>query len=280
MQPLMIVALAALFLILESIVPDLTPHGDRRKHVLRNMGLEFINFLTNGLAGVWLAGWMLAIHQHGWGLLNALPLSPLVATIAGIIVIDFESYVGHVLFHKLPWLWRVHRVHHSDDQLDSTTSLRVHPFETILQTAWRTLTFALFGVSFASFVLFLTLVLPALFVQHANLKFPRWLERTLGAVFVFSSWHKVHHSDEQRYTDSHYGNLLTWWDRLFGTAHRGINIERLRWGLEEFRDEGDQKVLRQLLLPFSRPAGDENLSEANYGAQARRNSSGTGASFR
>jgi sterol desaturase/sphingolipid hydroxylase (fatty acid hydroxylase superfamily) len=249
-QPILIFFLMAFFFTLETFIPHLTQYRNRKKHTLRNLVLVLVCFVANGIAASWLTYWISVIRAHGLGLLNAVHLEPWAATVAGVLLIDLDSYVGHVLFHKAPWLWRFHRVHHSDIELDSTSSLRFHPLEVLAQAVWRTMSFALIGVLFSSFVVFYTLVLPLLFIQHANIKFPRWMDEYLGAVFVLSAWHKVHHSDEQRNTDSHYGNVFTLWDRVFGTSHRGVAIGQLTWGLKEFKEDRDQTLKSQLMLPF------------------------------
>ena len=149
------------------------------------------------------------IRQNEWGLLNIFPVSQSITIFIGILLIDLDGYAGHIVVHKIPLFWRFHRVHHSDNELDSTSSLRFHPFEILFQLVWRTVTFTALGISLASFVIYLTFSIPLLFVQHANIRFPKRFERLAGWVLVTSSWHKVHHSDEQQYTDSHYSNVFT-----------------------------------------------------------------------
>jgi sterol desaturase/sphingolipid hydroxylase (fatty acid hydroxylase superfamily) len=248
----MIIILLGLFFTLESYFPYLTRFQDRRKHTLRNLGLVLLDFLANGITASWYAYWISAIHQNGWGLLNHLPLNTPAVVIMGILLIDLDGYAGHFAFHKIPVFWRIHRVHHSDNELDSTSSFRFHPFEVFIQAIWRTVTFALLGISFESLIIYFTLMIPLLYIQHANIKFPGWLEKSFGLVFVTATWHKVHHSDEKENTDSHYSNLLTCWDRIFGTHHSNIAIEQLEWGLKELKEDKDQTLKRQLVLPFRR----------------------------
>jgi sterol desaturase/sphingolipid hydroxylase (fatty acid hydroxylase superfamily) len=249
-QPIMIIVLLGLFFTLETYFPYLTRYHNRMKHTFRNLGLVLFDFLTNGLTALWYAFWMTTIQQHNWGLMNALRLGPVVAVILGVLLIDLDSYVAHFTFHKIPVLWRIHKVHHSDNELDSTSSFRFHPFEVLLQALWRTVTFVILGISYNSLIVFLTLMIPLLFIQHANIKFPDWIERTLGTVLVTSTWHKVHHSDEIENTDSHYSNLFTIWDRIFGTHNKNVDIEHLKWGLKELQEDKDQTLKRQLILPF------------------------------
>jgi sterol desaturase/sphingolipid hydroxylase (fatty acid hydroxylase superfamily) len=249
-QPAMIVCFLAFFLLLESYLPYATHYQNRWKHTRRNLVLVLIAFLSNGLAGLWYAYWLDLIRQNAWGLLNVFPVSRMIGIILGLFLIDLDSYAGHIVVHKVPVFWRFHRVHHSDNELDSTSSLRFHPLEIFFQLIWRTITFALLGISLESFILFLTISIPLLFIQHANIRFHQRIEKLAGWVFVTSSWHKVHHSDEQLYTDSHYSNVFTIWDRIFGTHHKDVEIEKLRWGLKELNEDVDQTVKKQILLPF------------------------------
>jgi len=251
-QPLMIFVFLGFFFTLESFVPYLTHYKNRRRHTYRNLFLVLLTFLANGLVASWFTYWLSVIHLKGWGILNILNLTPVLSVILGVLLIDFDSYIGHILFHKIPVFWRIHRVHHSDNELDSTSSLRFHPFEVFIQALWRTLTFAFIGVSFESFVIFFTIAIPLLFIQHANIKFPDRPEKWLSHVFVTATWHRIHHSDEQEFTDSHYGNVFTFWDRIFGTFHRNVPIDSLRWGLKELKDDRTQRVNYQLILPFKK----------------------------
>jgi sterol desaturase/sphingolipid hydroxylase (fatty acid hydroxylase superfamily) len=246
----MIGILLIVFFTLETFIPDITHFRNRKRHAARNLVLVFLCFMVNGIAAAWFGHWLVVIQDQQWGLLNILHLDGWGMAIVGLFLIDLDSYIMHVVFHKVSLLWRLHRVHHSDNKLDSTSSLRSHPLETVLQAMWRTVTFALLGMPFASFVLFYTVALPLLFIQHSNLRMPVWLENSLGALFVMSTWHRIHHSDEQRFTDSHYGNVFTIWDRIFGTSHSDVEVGRLTWGLKEFKEDEDQRVKRQLLSPF------------------------------
>jgi len=264
-QPFAIIFLMALFFTLEMFIPHLTPYINRKKHALRNLVIVFFCFLANGLAGAWIGYWISVIQNHGWGILNAVDLDPRVAVIAGVLLIDFDGYAYHVVLHKVSLLWRVHRVHHSDIELDSTSALRVHPLETMIQSVWRTVSFALLGVSFPSVVLFYTVVIPLLFVQHANIRFPWWMEKYAGALFVLSGWHRIHHSDERQHTDSHYGSVLTLWDRAFGTAGPESTIDTLSWGLKGLKTDSDQTVRSQLLLPFRGVAAGRSPEDGQEG---------------
>ncbi|HYV93334.1 MAG TPA: sterol desaturase family protein [Chitinophagales bacterium] len=250
LQPILIIVSLTFFFSLESFIPDVTEFRNRKKHTLRNLVLSLLCFIANGIGATWLTYWMLFIQQHELGLLNALHINAVTAAVAGVLLVDLDSYILHRLAHRIPVMWRLHRVHHSDNQLDSTSSLRVHPLEVMLQITWRSITYALLGIPVPSFIIFSTLMLPLLFIQHANIRFPKKAESILSFVFVTSSWHRVHHSDEQPYTDSHYGNLFTFWDRIFKTYNSKVPASRLKFGLKGLKEDTAQTIKSQLLLPF------------------------------
>lgn len=135
--------------------------------------------------------------------------------------------------------------------MDSTSSLRLHPFELMLQLAVQAVLLPLLGVSIASFIFYFTLALPWFVLNHSNVKFPGWFERIGSLLMSTPDWHRVHHSSFQPQTDSHYGCLFSIWDRLFGTGGK-VNVENIQFGLDKFRNPGEQTVWQLLKMPFKR----------------------------
>ena len=248
-QPLIVIGSLLILWIAESFIPYLKPAPNRRHHGWQNLLLLVIAFATNGATGLMVNKAVAATSTHGWGLLNWLSLPPLVSLVAGMLLIDFYDYCYHVLTHKVGVLWRYHRVHHSDTTLDSTSSLRFHPFEFIMQAlAWLVM-IPLLGISAASLTIYLSLYVGLVVFQHANVRLPAWVDRYGSYIFSTPGWHKMHHAADQRLTDSHYGDVFTFWDRLFGTGGP-IEFENLEYGLEHFRDANQQTVKQLLLMPF------------------------------
>ncbi len=250
LQPVLIVFLLFSFYLAETFIPYLTKHQNRARHARRNITLVLIAVVTSALTAAWLTWWLSVIQKNHWGLLNMLGTGKITAALVGVLLIDLTDYPYHLITHKIPLLWRYHRVHHSDHELDSTSSMRFHPFEVLAQGAWQTCTFVLLGIPFAALVLYFTIYTPLLFIQHSNIKFPAWVEKPLTYIFSMSAFHKIHHTDEQYYTDSNYGDIFTFWDRIFGTYRNPANLENLKWGLKEFKHDEHQTVVSQLLLPF------------------------------
>ena len=251
LTPVIIIFFLALFMTLESYLPYFEHGGWRKKQRLRNLGVVGIAFVLNGLLGAGITSVIMGAEARHFGLLQwVLPAGPL-ALVLGMLFIDLNSYCFHRLYHRVPFLWRIHRVHHADTEMDSTSGLRLHPFEFLIQSLTQVTVLPLLGVSLSSFVLYFTFALPWFLLNHSNIKFPAWFERYAAWVLVTPNWHRVHHSAYQPETDSHYGDVFTFWDRLFGTA-RQADVEHMTFGLERFRENGEQSVGGLLRMPFQK----------------------------
>jgi sterol desaturase/sphingolipid hydroxylase (fatty acid hydroxylase superfamily) len=249
-QPAILIALLIVMYSIENIRPYLPVASNKRQHDLRNLIIIAINFLVNGAISFGVLYVIQYTHDQQLGLFFILDAPEMVETIAGVLLLDFGGYCLHNLQHKVFLLWRLHRVHHSDLSVNSTTSLRFHPLETVLtQGVYFSIVTPLLGISLASFVIYGTLNLILIILNHSNVRFPVLFEKFGRFVFVTPGWHKIHHSDNQKYTDSHYGDIFTFWDRIFGTWHK-INPEDINFGLEEFADSDKHKVGFLIKSPF------------------------------
>jgi sterol desaturase/sphingolipid hydroxylase (fatty acid hydroxylase superfamily) len=189
---------------------------------------------------------------RGWGLFAAVDW-PLWAEIAvTLLALDFAIWFQHVIMHKVPVLWRVHRVHHADRDIDVTTGIRFHPVEIALSMLFKIgLVYAL-GAPAVAVLAFEVILNGAAMFNHANLRLPRGVDRALRLLIVTPDMHRVHHSVQRREHDSNYGFNLSVWDRLFGTytpqpegGHEGMRI-----GLEGHQDAGPTGLLWSLRFPF------------------------------
>ena len=250
LQPVILIGMMIIMYGIENIFPYLRKAPNQKKHDLRNLGICLINFFVNGLVGtgvVLVAEWT---TKNNFGLLNYVQLPFWSEIIIGILLIDFGSYGMHNLTHRIPLLWRFHRVHHSDLYLNSTSSIRFHPLETVLtQGIYLGTAILVFGISMPCFVLYGSIAIPLLIMQHSNTKWPDWLEKYGRYIFATPGWHKIHHSDDRIQTDSHFGDVFTFWDRLFGTS-KPTRPEDISYGLKEFADDEKQTIGYQMLLPF------------------------------
>jgi sterol desaturase/sphingolipid hydroxylase (fatty acid hydroxylase superfamily) len=169
-----------------------------------------------------------------------------------VAVLDFFAWVAHILLHKLPWGWRLHRVHHSDLAVDVTTALRQHPGETVWRAAWRVLPVGILGVPMPLTALYEAFSAANALLEHANIAVPVRVDRVVRLIFVTPNMHKWHHSRDASETDTNYGNILSTWDRLFRTFTGHAQLGRLRYGLEGFDASGSQSLAALLRMPMAR----------------------------
>jgi sterol desaturase/sphingolipid hydroxylase (fatty acid hydroxylase superfamily) len=249
LTPVFLIGGLSFFMVLEAWRPYFERSAGRRKQRWRNVVMIAIgaaaSFATSGLVVVSVA-WS---EANSFGALYRFFGHSALSIAIGIPLIDLCLYTTHVTMHKVPALWRVHRVHHADTELDASSGLRAHPIELMLLQVMMALALPLLGIPQASNVLYTTLALPWFALNHSNLKFPIWFERVGSLVMSTPDWHRVHHSSYQIETDSHYGCVFSVWDRLFGTA-RKARVPTIRFGLETFREPSDQTVGALLKLPF------------------------------
>ena len=203
------------------------------------------------LAAVGTATWASA---NGYGLLPALGISPLLAGLVAFLVLDFAVWFEHLLSHKIPILWRIHRMHHADTGFDLTTALRFHPLEILLSMFWKAAIVVALGAPPVAVLVFEIVLNGAAMFNHANVKLPLALDRLLRLAIVTPDMHRVHHSVVRAETDSNYGFNLSIWDRLFRTyvSQPAAGYDGLKIGLETWRDERPASLWWSLKLPFVR----------------------------
>lgn len=249
--------LFALFAGVEAILPRKARTQPRTTRWFTNLGLIVID-----RGAVWLMALILPVLAVGaawdagilgFGLLNLTTLPLWVEVIAAILILDFAIWVQHMVFHKVPFLWRLHRVHHADRDIDVTTALRFHPIEIAASMLIKIGVVYLIGAPALGVILFEILLNGSAMFNHANIRLPLGADRFLRLFLVTPDMHRVHHSTLKNETDSNYGFALSIWDRLFGTytdqpkgGHDGMVI-----GLE-WQDDKPSKLIWALLLPFKK----------------------------
>ncbi|MFD1509284.1 sterol desaturase family protein [Lacimonas salitolerans] len=195
-------------------------------------------------------------QDSGWGLFNAVDGPAWLAVVAAILILDLAIYLQNVMFHAVPGLWRLHRMHHADQEFDATTGLRFHPVEIVLSMAIKLAVVGAIGAPPVAVLLFEVLLNATALFNHSNIRLPLAVDRVLRLVLVTPDMHRVHHSVDPRETNSNYGFSLPWWDRLLGTyvaqpakGHEGMDI-----GIEQFRTSRAQWLDRMLVQPLRGPA--------------------------
>lgn len=201
-------------------------------------------------------GIALFAEQAGWGILNLWNLPFWLAVALAVVVLDFAIWAQHVMFHAVPALWRLHRMHHTDLDFDLTTGLRFHPVEILLSMLFKAGVIIMLGAPAVAVLLFEVLLNGTSLFNHSNIRMPTWLDRMLRWVVVTPDMHRVHHSWHPNETNSNFGFNLPWWDRLLGTyrAQPRDGHETMTIGINLFRDPGDLRLDRLLIQPFRGPS--------------------------
>jgi sterol desaturase/sphingolipid hydroxylase (fatty acid hydroxylase superfamily) len=223
-----------------------------------NLGIVALNTLalrsTFPVAAVGLAA---VADGSGWGLLNNVGLPEWIKIVGAVVLLDLAIYLQHVMFHAVPALWRLHRMHHADLDFDVTTGARFHPVEILLSMGLKLAVIAALGAPQVAVVIFEVVLNATAMFNHANVRLPEKVDRVLRWVVVTPDMHRVHHSTVPNETNSNFGFNSPWWDRLLGTyrPQPAAGHEAMTIGLDDFRDPAQLRLDRMLVQPFLGPAG-------------------------
>ncbi len=251
-RPLVALLVLVTLLAWETIHPFfLFPKGrERLRHGFRNIALTVLNAIVTTIVFVglwWAAAAWSASHQ--FGLLHWLPLPTWAEWLTAVLLLDAWTYLWHRLNHRIPFLWRFHRVHHSDPHMDVTTASRFHTGEIVMSSTLRVPLIILLGASIEQIALYEILMFAVVQFHHANISVSAQWDRVLGWIIVTPYMHKVHHSRWQPETDSNYSSLLSIWDRIFHSFRMTENPESIRLGLDEFDTPASQTLAGMLKTP-------------------------------
>jgi sterol desaturase/sphingolipid hydroxylase (fatty acid hydroxylase superfamily) len=208
--------------------------------------------------------------ESGAGLLNQVGVPYPVAVVVSILVLDLVIYLQHLMFHAVPILWRLHRMHHADLDFDVTTGARFHPIEIVLSMLIKFAAIAVLGPPAVAVLVFEVLLNATAMFNHGNVRIPPAWDRVLRWVVVTPDMHRVHHSIEAPETNSNFGFNLPWWDRLFGTyrAQPAAGHEGMTIGIGQFRTGRDLWLDRMLALPFRDDAGRYAINRGQWERQS------------
>ena len=240
-------------MVLEALLPRRGRELGRGVRWTSNLGIVVVDTLVARLlipvppvaAALWAS-------ENGFGVLHGIDL-PMPLIVAGcVIFLDLAIYIQHVIFHKVPIFWRLHRMHHADTEIDVTTGIRFHPIEIVLSLLIKIAIVLAFGIPAVAVIIFEVVLNASSMFNHANMRLPLGVDRALRLLIVTPDMHRIHHSWHRDETDSNYGFSLSIWDRLFMTyreqprdGHDNMTI-----GLKSFREEKDRGIIGLLMIPF------------------------------
>jgi sterol desaturase/sphingolipid hydroxylase (fatty acid hydroxylase superfamily) len=221
-----------------------------------NVGLSLINtgVLRLLALGLPLLPVGVAVAFEGGGLFGLAGLPAWLAAGVGFVIMDLAVYGQHVVFHRVPLLWRLHRVHHADTGFDVTTAIRFHPLEIVISLIWKLAVIIAFGVPALAVLAFEIVLNAGAMFSHANVSLPAGVDRVLRSVVVTPDMHRVHHSVEPAELNSNFGFNFSVWDRLCGTylSRTQADAREMPIGLRVFQVPETSQLGAMLLFPFRR----------------------------
>lgn len=240
--------------VLEWLIPLRQRRAKLGKRYFHNIALSLIGMPMGRILLLPLtylyAGWL---SEHSWGLLHWVPLPGWSQHLLGILALDYGIYVWHRLMHRSSFLWRFHSVHHADLDMDITTGLRFHFGEMLLSIPFRLLVLSVFGVPPLTILLYEIIFEAATMFHHSNIRLPRRLELFLAKVIITPRQHGIHHSIVARESNSNYGTVFNWWDRLHGSSIMTTIQDRLVLGVPAYQNEKELSLGLLLTMPGHRP---------------------------
>lgn len=240
------------FWLIEYIIPLFA--FDKGYKKVRHTGVNLVFLLTSfvvnlllGIVTVAAAAWTADNH---FGLMNWMVFPLWAKVLFTLFIMDlFAQYIPHYLLHKVKFLWRFHVVHHSDTHVDVSTGTRHHPGEWIIRESFTILGVVLMGVPTGLYFMHRSFQALFTYFNHANIQLPKWLDRTIGLVFVSPDMHKFHHHYKRPWTDMNFANSFSIWDRLFGTLVYD-DVKKIRYGIDTLDDSLDENIGFQMKVPF------------------------------
>jgi sterol desaturase/sphingolipid hydroxylase (fatty acid hydroxylase superfamily) len=242
-----------LFLACELIRPYRPPSVSKAKRIITNISLTIINsVILNALFFAATLTTITYVSEHKTGIMNMIDMPSWPRTVLIILFLDFMLYIWHLLNHVMPLLWRFHRVHHSDLNMDVSTASRFHIGELSMSALIKIGLIYFIGADILSVVIFESLLVFAAQFQHSSLRVPDRFEKVFRMIFVPPSMHRIHHSVKIFQRDSNYGTILSIWDRLLGTMITDAKQEDIAIGLAQYRDFVNLKIHHLLVMPFTK----------------------------
>jgi len=253
-EQILLIAGIAVWLLIESVRPARSFSGtkERFRHIGRNSALWILTgFFVSILVGGYLTYATVWLEANRIGLLLRFPLSGWALGILGVLLMDFGDYLFHRLSHQQRQLWLLHAVHHSDPHLDFSTSMRAHPVHALALIAWKLLFVAALGIPIWAAMVRDVLGIVMNQFHHANIAMPERLDSHLRKILVTPSIHRVHHSPDREDTDSNFGGLFVFWDKMLGTYREPERQVPPEYGLRALSSERSQSVWGMLATPWT-----------------------------
>lgn len=248
------ISILAIMMLLEGLKPARQSLVAAKHRWFANFGLVFLSSVIARLT-VPIGLTALAIYntEQGFGFFNLIQLPLWLTILLSVLILDILIYWQHRLFHQVPMLWRLHKVHHADSHIDASTGLRFHPFEIVLSILIKLIAVTALGAPAIAVLIFEIALNGFALFNHANIRLPKKLEQVLRFVVITQQLHRIHHSQRPDETNSNFGFSVIWWDKLFASykPHASEDDATLKVGLNQYpASKKNASVLTLLLMPF------------------------------
>lgn len=247
------VACVALVMFLESLAPRRELQQSTVWRWVNNFSLAAVTWYVSSVAATVLLFYVVSLTETWeFGLMRYLGAGPALSFLALLLVTQFISYLTHIAFHMVPWLWPLHAMHHSDVDIDVSTTYRHHPLEPLVFMPLTLPLVILLGIPVEVAMGYKLFEIAVQFFSHSNIRLPATLDRVLRLFILTPDFHRLHHCAELRYTNSNYGSVIPWFDYLFGTASSRPfdEQETMEIGLEYLREPRDSRLDRLIAIPL------------------------------
>ena len=254
-----VVVCIGIFWVLEGNYSQFSFSYRKWRHARVNLLLLVGVMAINAVFGIVTAGVFVWLDQSSFGLLQWIELPLWAEFLIALLILDLiAQYFVHYLLHQVPFMWRLHLVHHSDKAVDVTTGTRHHPLDFVIRECFALLAVLITGMPLSFYLLYRLLSVLFTYWTHANLRLPLSLDRGLSWILVTPNMHKFHHHYQVPWTDSNYGNMFSVWDRIFGTFVYG-DLQDIQYGVDLADHTNDQDIATQLGLPFNRDVSSSSF---------------------
>lgn len=236
--------------ILEAGIPLVQLNYKKWKHAGRNLIFLSTSIIINVLFGLVTVGIFKWLNTNEFGFFHLIDLPIIVELILAVMFLDFiAQYVAHYLLHRVKWMWKFHLVHHSDTNVDATTGTRHHPGDYVIRETFALIAIVISGMPVAFYLVYRIASVLFTYFSHANIGLPLWLDKALSVVFITPNMHKFHHHFERPWTDTNFGNIFSFWDRIFGTLVYD-DPKKVRYGVDVLPNDKADDVVYQFKVPF------------------------------
>ncbi|MEO1213937.1 MAG: sterol desaturase family protein [Bacteroidota bacterium] len=238
--------------ILEGSIPLFNKDYRKLNHIGTNLIFLSMSMVLNVLFGIATVGIFAWTAANEFGLLYLVEWPVWLELLLAVMFLDFlAQWVAHYFLHKFKWMWKMHMVHHSDTMVDATTGTRHHPGDYALRECYALVAIVISGMPISYYIFYRITTILFTYITHANISLPKWLDKTLSYVFITPDIHKFHHHFERPWTDTNFGNIFSFWDRIFGTFVYE-DPKDIQYGLDVTDGAKDRNISYQLGLPFNK----------------------------